>query len=65
MPVNVQLDEKLVTAVIKATGKRTAKSAVTFILKEYLKDKPAQIKTLFGTIEYEDGYDYKKQRSIK
>jgi hypothetical protein len=45
---------------------KTRKAAVTEALKEYIqRRKQMAITEIFGTIEYEDSYDYKQQRRSK
>jgi hypothetical protein len=44
-------------------GRKTKKEAVTEALREYIaRRRQAQIARLFGTVEYDPKYDYKKQR---
>jgi len=44
-------------------GHRTKRAVVEEALQEYVqRRKQLTITELFGTIEYEDDYDYKKQR---
>jgi hypothetical protein len=47
-------------------GHRTKKETVTAALQEYIKRRKQQeILSLFGTIDYEHGYDYKRERKAK
>ena len=42
---------------------RTKKDAVTAALREYIdRRRQAQVTRLFGTIDFDPRYDYKKQR---
>lgn len=44
-------------------GQRTKKATVTEALEEYIqRRKQAKIIELFGTIDFDPEYDYKKQR---
>ena len=44
-------------------GRRTKKEAVTEALREYIaRRRQAQVTRIFGTVEYDPKYDYKKQR---
>ena len=44
-------------------GRRTKKEAVTEALREYIaRRRQAHVTRLFGTVEYDPKYDYKKQR---
>jgi Arc/MetJ family transcription regulator len=63
MATNLDLDPALVDAAVEAGGKRTKKEAVTEALREYVaRRRQARITRLFGTIEFDGTYDYKKQR---
>ena len=63
MTTNLQLDDKLIIKAKKLGKHRTKKDAVTQALLNYIihleQDK---IVSLFGKIEYDPDYDYKKQR---
>jgi Arc/MetJ family transcription regulator len=63
MATNLAIDDRLIVKAVKAGGHRTKKDAVTEALQEYI-DRRAQrrIVELFGTIEYDSGYDYKARR---
>jgi hypothetical protein len=63
MPTNLAIDDNLLEEA-KIIGKhKTKKAAVTEALKEYIqRRKQISIIEVFGTIEYEDSYDYKQQR---
>ena len=64
MATNLKIDDKLIQKALKIGGKKTKKAAVTEALLEYIQ-KRAQKKIfgLFGEIEYDNSYDYKKGRS--
>ena len=51
----------------KLVGKhRTKKGAVTEALKEYIqRRKQSEILRIFHSIDYDQDYDYKKQRAVK
>ena len=60
---NLDLDPDLVNEAVAVGGVRTKKEAVTEALKEYIaRRRQAQVTRLFGTIEFDPKYDYKKQR---
>ncbi len=66
MPTNLAIDDSLITEAQKLGRHRTKKDAVTAALDEYIRRRKQQdVLPLFGTIEYESGYDYKKERSGK
>jgi hypothetical protein len=64
MATNLQIDDRLITKATKLGGHRTKKSAVTQALVEYIQHLEQQkITSLFGQVDYAQGYDYKRQRS--
>ena len=63
MATNLDLDPGLVEEAVKIGGRRTKKEAVTEALREYIdRRRQKRVAALFGTIEYDPKYDYKKQR---
>ena len=66
MATNLAIDDWLIEEA-KLVGKhRTKKGAVTEALMEYIqRRKQYEILSLFHTIDYDQEYDYKKQRSVK
>jgi hypothetical protein len=63
MATNLDLDPALVDEAVAVGGRRTKKETVTEALREYIaRRRQAAITTLFGTIDYDPKYDYKKQR---
>lgn len=65
MATNLALDDKLIDEVRKIGNYKTKKEAVTAALKEYIiTRKQRKIKNLFGLIEYDTDYNYKKQRNV-
>jgi len=66
MPTNLAIDDRLIEEAQKLGRHRTKKEAVTAALDEYINRRKQQnILPLFGTIEYEDSYDYKQERRKK
>ena len=64
MATNLALDDSLIQEVVKLGGFQTKKAAVTQALLEYVqRHKQAEIIKLFGTVEYDDDYDYKAGRN--
>ena len=64
MATNLDIDPALLEEAVRAGGKRTKKAAVTEALEEYIRRrKQREILSLFGTVEYEEDYDPKVQRS--
>lgn len=63
MATNLALDDELLNEALKVGGRATKKETVTEALQEYIgRRKQARIAELFGTIDYDPKYDYKKQR---
>lgn len=64
MATNLAIDDELLDEALRVGGHRTKKATVTEALQEYIqRRKQAEILELFGQIEYDPEYDYKKQRS--
>ena len=66
MATNLAIEDWLIEEA-KSIGKhRTKKGAVTEALMEYIqRRKQSEILRIFHTIDYDQDYDYKKQRAIK
>ena len=63
MATNLAIDDKLIEIALKLGHHKTKKEAVTTALNEYIQHKQQQeMLSLFGHIDYEDAYDYKKER---
>ena len=63
MATNLALDDEVLNEALKGGGRATKKETVTEALQEYIgRRKQARIAELFGTIDYDPKYDYKKQR---
>jgi hypothetical protein len=59
----LDLDPSLLEEAVAVGGRRTKKEAVTEALQEYIaRRRQTRIATLFGTVDYDPKYDYKKQR---
>ena len=66
MATNIELDQKLLKKAMSLGGMKTKKEAVNKALLEYVqKREQVKIIDLFGTIEFAEDFDYKKQRNIK
>jgi predicted transcriptional regulator len=64
MATNVQIDPDLIRDALLLGGKRTKREVIEEALQEYvLRRKQQQFLTLFGMLDYDPEYDYKKQRS--
>jgi len=66
MPTNLAIDDRLIAEAQKLGHHRTKKETVTAALDEYIKRRKQQrVLSLFGTIEYGETYDHKRERSSK
>ena len=66
MATNLAIDDKLIIEAQSIGGNKTKKAAVTEALKEYIqRRKQLQITSLFGKVDYDLNYDYKKTRVRK
>ena len=64
MATNLEIDNELIKEALRLGGHRTKRAVVEEALQEYVqRRKQLKVTELFGTIEYVDDYDYKKQRN--
>jgi Arc/MetJ family transcription regulator len=63
MATNLQLDDELIQKAVRLGGHKTKKAAVSKALTEYIQNlEQEKILSMFGSIDYDPEYDYKKQR---
>lgn len=63
MPTNLAIDDDLLGEAQKVGGHRTKKDTVNEALREYIqRRRQAKVVELFGKIDFDSSYDYKKQR---
>ena len=63
MATNLTIDTQLLDDALKIGGLKSKKDTVNLALEEFIKKrKQTEIISLFGTVEYDDHYDYKKTR---
>jgi len=63
MATNLAIDDELLVEAQRVGGHRTKKATVTEALEEYIRHrKQARILEVFGTVELDPKYDYKRQR---
>lgn len=66
MPTNLAIDDRLIEEAQRLGRHRTKKEAVTVALDEYIRrHKQQAVLALFGSIEYDEKYDYKRERRSK
>jgi len=66
MPTNLAIDDRLLEEAQRMGGHRTKRETVTVALQEYIEHRKQQeILSLFGKIDYERRYDYKRERMAK
>ncbi|HET6929510.1 MAG TPA: type II toxin-antitoxin system VapB family antitoxin [Candidatus Acidoferrum sp.] len=66
MATNLAIDDQLITEAKKLGRHKTKKDAVNAALDEYVRRRKQQkIVSLFGTIDYYENYDYKRERKRK
>ena len=64
MATNLSIDPKLLDKALEVSGEKTKKAAVTQALVEFIaRREQARVKELFGQLEWDEDYDYKKERS--
>jgi Arc/MetJ family transcription regulator len=63
MPTNLNIDDGLLDEAVKVSGKKTKRETVNAALTEYVsRRKQRRILELFGKLEWDPKYDYKKER---
>jgi len=63
MATNLGIDEMLLERALRAGGHKTKKETVNEALREYIqRRKQMEIINLFGKIDFDPSYDYKRQR---
>jgi Arc/MetJ family transcription regulator len=66
MATNLDLDDRLVEEARRVGRHKTKREAVTAALDEYIAHrKQLQLLRLFGTVEYDPKYDYKREGRAK
>jgi len=66
MPTNLAIDPDLLQKALEVSGQKTKKDTVTLALKELInRRKQLDIIDLFGKMDPDPDYDYKKGRNAK
>ncbi len=64
MATNLSIDPALIDQALAVSGEKTKKAAVTKALKEFVaRRKQKRLLELFGRLEWDEGFDYKAERS--
>lgn len=64
MATNLAIDPELIERALELSGERTKKAAVTKALQEFIaRHEQERLSELFGSLEWDAGYDYKAERS--
>ena len=63
MPTNLNLDDALLNEAVKLSGKRTKRETVNAALAEFVaRRRQRRVLELFGKLEWDPRFDYKKER---
>jgi len=66
MATNLAIDPALIDRALAVSGEKTKKAAVTMALREFIaRREQRQLTELFGKIDWDPEYDYKRERSRK
>lgn len=66
MPTNLAIDDALLAEAMELSNLPTKKATVNEALQEYVqRRKQLKILELFGKVDYDPTYDYKKERQRK
>jgi Arc/MetJ family transcription regulator len=66
MPTNLAIDDRLLDQARSVGGYRTKRETVNEALREFIQRRQRlELAKLAGTIEYDPGYDYKRERRAR
>jgi metal-responsive CopG/Arc/MetJ family transcriptional regulator len=66
MRIPIEIDQQLIAEALALSNFSTENQLIEDALREYIQRRQQlKILELFGTIDYEDNYDYKQQRKIE
>ena len=64
MATNLSIDPDLLDLALAVSGERTKKAAVTKALQEFIaRRRQKRLLDMMGQLEWEEGFDYKTERS--
>jgi Arc/MetJ family transcription regulator len=63
MPSNLAIDDRLLDQALRIGGQKTKRETVNAALREFIQRRQrSEVTRLFGEIDYDRAYDYKKER---
>jgi Arc/MetJ family transcription regulator len=63
MPTNLAIDDALLDEALRIGQRRTKRETVNDALREFIqRRRRRELVKLFGRVEYDPAYDYKKER---
>jgi Arc/MetJ family transcription regulator len=66
MPTNLAIDDQLLEQALSVGGYRTKRETVNEALREFIqRRKRLELLKLVGQVEYEQRYDYKRERRAR
>ncbi len=64
MATNLAIDQELLDRALAVGGEKTKKATVNLALREFVaRREQKRLLDLFGKIEWDDAYDYKRERN--
>ena len=64
MATNLAIDQELLDRALAVGGEKTKKATVNLALREFVaRREQKRLFDLFGKIEWDDAYDYKRERN--
>lgn len=64
MATNLAIDPKLLNKALEVGGEKTKKATVNRALREFVaRREQERLLELFGKFDWDDGFDYKRERS--
>jgi Arc/MetJ family transcription regulator len=64
MATNLEIDPDLLDHALRVSGEKTKKAAVTRALEEFIaRREQRKLLDLFGSLDWDPRYDYKRERS--
>lgn len=63
MPTNLAIDDRLLEEAQRIGGRKTKRQTVNDALQEFIQRRQRlDLVTMFGTVDYDPAFDYKKER---